>query len=277
MGSYGDSDSDEEAVKEPESKKARADDAAAMPPPTMLPVKKVSKNGSAETDSKLMPPPAVPGSRKPEQTDAALMPPPAVPGFRKPASAAAATPEPEEADEPDIGPAPLAIVPAEEASPIEVVAASSEAAVMRLFADTSKAAEPAEPAEEGSQLPEGFFDNPELDAKARGIEAPAVVAQRELEEGLKRFEREMLIEREKAEEARNELDEEKFEELAVEEEEFQRTLQGRVEALRHRQAEALKSAPAPAVEESHVEAEVEEEGDDSGSDIDFDWRAKDFG
>merc|ERR1712066_774569 len=57
------------------------------------------------------------------------------------------------------------------------------------------------------QLPVGFFDDPELDAKARGVEAPSVVAHRELEEGLKRFEKEMIVEREKAEEARNALEE----------------------------------------------------------------------
>lgn len=259
MGSYGDSDSDEEAAKEPVSKKARADDATAMPPPTMLPAKKT--------------PPPVPLFAKPEQTDASLMHPPPVPGFRKPAAAA---PEPEEAEEPDIGPAPLAIVPAAEASPMEIVPASPETALLRADAETSKAAEAEEP-EEDSQLPQGFFDDPELDAKARGIEAPAVIAQRELEEGLKKFEREMLVEREKAEEARNELDEDRHEELAAEEDEFQRTLQGRLESLRRRQAEALKSAPAPVVEEKCIAPEVEEEGDDSGSDIDFDWRAKDFG
>jgi len=69
-------------------------------------------------------------------------------------------------------------------------------------------------------LPAGFFDDPEQDAKVRGVEAPSIRAQRELEEGLKRFERELLIETEKAEETRHELDEEKYEDAAAEEMQF---------------------------------------------------------
>merc|ERR1712113_788378 len=82
------------------------------------------------------------------------------------------------------------------------------------------------------QLPEGFFDDPELDAKVRGVEAPSVRAQRELEEGMKRFQREMAIEIEQSEETRQDLDEDKFEEVAAEEEDFQTQLQDRLSALR---------------------------------------------
>merc|ERR1719336_310624 len=71
-----------------------------------------------------------------------------------------------------------------------------------------------------SQLPEGFFDNPDLDAQVRGLEAPSVRQQRELEEGLKTFEREIAKETERAEETRHELDEQKYEEVAAEEEDF---------------------------------------------------------
>merc|ERR1712083_1226394 len=86
-------------------------------------------------------------------------------------------------------------------------------------------------------LPAGFFDDPELDAKARGVEAPSQRAQRELEEGLKKFEREMAVQIEESEETRNELDEEKAEEVAAEEEEFQSSLRGRLAALRKRAAD----------------------------------------
>merc|ERR1719375_1989705 len=165
------------------------------------------------------------------------------------------------------GDEPMAIVPVVE----ETALARSDADVARQDGEQGDDAEE----EEKSQLPEGFFDDPELDAKARGVEAPSVVTQRELEEGLKRFEKEMMVEREKAEEARNELDEDKAEELAAEEDEFQRSLQGRLDALRKRQAEAVnKSAAAAAEEQKEATAEAEEEdGDDSGSDVEFDWRA----
>merc|ERR1712039_535272 len=103
-------------------------------------------------------------------------------------------------------------------------------------------------------IPEGFFDDPELDAKARGVEAPSQRAERELEEGLKKFEREMAVEIEHAEETRHELDEEKAEEVLQEEEEFQTSLRDRITLLRKRaiertkriqeEEEAAKSVPA---------------------------------
>merc|ERR1719375_2706401 len=127
------------------------------------------------------------------------------------------------------GDEPMAIVPVVE----ETALARSDANSARQDGEQGDDAEE----EEKSQLPEGFFDDPELDAKARGVEAPSVVAQRELEEGLKRFEREMIVEREKAEEARNELEEDRNEEQAVEEEDLQRNLRDRLEALRQRKKE----------------------------------------
>merc|ERR1712113_759079 len=133
-----------------------------------------------------------------------------------------------------------------------------------------------EVSEDGSEqpfLPEGFFDDPELDAKVRGIETPAQRHQRELEEGLKKFEREMVVEIEQAEETRNELDEEKAEYVAAEEEEFQSDLRGRLAALRKRaadrnaalqEAEKAKAATASNPEETVVD---DADGGDSGSDV----------
>merc|ERR1712176_801842 len=86
--------------------------------------------------------------------------------------------------------------------------------------------------QEEQALPAGFFDDPEADAKARGVETPSQRAQRELEDGLKKFEREMAVEIEQAEETRHELDEEKAEEVAEEEEEFQTSLRSRLADLR---------------------------------------------
>merc|ERR1711920_127056 len=140
--------------------------------------------------------------------------------------------------------------------------------------------------EDGSEqpfLPEGFFDDPELDAKVRGIETPAQRAQRELEDGLKKFEREMVVEIEQAEETRNEIDEEKAGYVAAEEEEFQSDLRGRLATLRKRAAEknrlAQEAAAAKQAEKDAAPAAVDdaEDAGDSGSDVEFDWRAKDFG
>lgn len=165
-----------------------------------------------------------------------------------------------------------------------------------------------------SGLPEGFFDDPDLDAKVRGVEAPSDRAQRNLEEGLKRFEKEMLVEAEKAEEARHEIDEERYEQVAAEEDAFQRTLEGRLEELRKRrglpmasmtfpsqrgvhaaecdedseEAEEAASAIATTKDRHSINADLkaagaaaEREENDGGSssdgDVQFDWRSKDFG
>merc|ERR1711948_36420 len=116
-------------------------------------------------------------------------------------------------------------------------------------------------------------DDPEMDAKVRGIETPAQRHQRELEEGLKKFEREMVVEIEQAEETRNELDEEKAEYVAAEEEEFQSDLRGRLAALRKRAAErntvaheAAEKAKAAAVANVQETVDDDADGGDSGSD-----------
>ena len=100
----------------------------------------------------------------------------------------------------------------------------------------------AEPADD-TGLPEGFFDDPDVDAKMRGKEAPSKRAERELEEGFRRFEREMQAEQEKAEEARHEIDEQKYEAAAAEESEFQVQLQSRLELLRQKTANLKRPKP----------------------------------
>merc|ERR1719217_308828 len=141
-----------------------------------------------------------------------------------------------------------------------------------------EAAEEVEPA-----LPAGFFDDPEEDARARGVETPAERAKRELEEGLKKFEKEMAVEQEKAEETRHELDEERFEDQAQEENDFQSALLGRIQALRKKKDLKVQESAAKAAETARKAAEdtaaaeaVAENEDDSGSDVDFDWRSKGF-
>jgi len=163
------------------------------------------------------------------------------------------------------------------------VTLASSAAGSSKEADGSAEAEDADAAPD---LPEGFFDDPEQDAKARGVEAPSVIAQRELEEGLKRFEKELIVEKEKAEEVRHEIDEEKYEQAAAEEEEFQRSLQGRLALLRKQSADkaalaaVAKAAADKKAAEEKMAADEAEGGDDvdsDDSDVDFDWRAKHFG
>lgn len=158
----------------------------------------------------------------------------------------------------------------------------------QLKATGTVSAEPAEApkaavaeAEEGQDdqvLPEGFFDDPELDAKVRGMEAPSRKAEREIEEGLRRFEREMAAEQEKAEETRHAIDEKKYEALAVEEEEFQTQLESRLVKLRQAASERKKgSSAASAPTETVAESAEDDADDDEDADMDFDWRAKGFG
>merc|ERR1719440_690204 len=165
---------------------------------------------------------------------------------------------------------PLAVVPSG-AGGMEIAAIGAETTLARVDSDVSSKDGGEDAEEEGEappQLPEGFFDDPEQDAKARGVEAPSVKAQRELEEGLKRFEKEMLVEREKAEEARNELEEDRAEEQAVEEEDLQRDLKGRLEALRQRKKEVYAKSTVEKVEkdEQPAAAHGDEEAEDSDSD-----------
>eukprot|EP00427_Karlodinium_veneficum_P034239 CAMPEP_0169280006 /NCGR_PEP_ID=MMETSP1016-20121227/55343_1 /TAXON_ID=342587 /ORGANISM="Karlodinium micrum, Strain CCMP2283" /LENGTH=189 /DNA_ID=CAMNT_0009368235 /DNA_START=48 /DNA_END=614 /DNA_ORIENTATION=- len=172
-----------------------------MPPPA--PINKQDSRGSREQDALLMPPPPAPGSKKIIPSDSSTVE--------------------AGAQEESVGPMPL--VPAEDA----IVPILSQDGEPKPEVEESELSEP--------QLPEGFFDDPEQDAKARGVEAPSVIAQRDLEEGLKRFEKEMLIEREKAEEARNEIEEDRNEEQTAEEDAFQKNLRSRIEALHRKKAE----------------------------------------
>merc|ERR1711904_234261 len=93
-----------------------------------------------------------------EQADALKMPPPPVPGLRR-----QDTPMPTEATDSNsvaapAGDEPMAIVPVVE----ETALARSDANSARQDGEQGDDAEE----EEKSQLPEGFFDDPELDAKA---------------------------------------------------------------------------------------------------------------
>lgn len=127
--------------------------------------------------------------------------------------------------------------------------------------------------EEPKGLPEGFFDDPDMDAKMRGEEAPSKKAERELEEGLKRFEREMQAEQEKAEEKRHEIDEEKYAVAAAEEQDFQVQLQSRLEKLRQQTANRKLNLPK---EEEKADEDDTAVDDDDDDDLALDWRAKGF-
>lgn len=290
VGGY-DADSDEEV--EPETKRARVESVAApdakpssgssaMPPPPVP----VAKRADAAADALAMPPPALPpraskvptagasSAALPETSSSTAAP--AAGGVARSSSSAVALRGEEDEDLP-LAPSPMLGEIQLAATP----AGSSEGSNKE--ADGSIEGEDADAAPD---LPEGFFDDPEQDAKARGVEAPSVIAQRELEEGLKRFEKEMAIEKEKAEEVRHEIDEAKYEQAAAEEEEFQRSLQGRLALLRKQSAEkaaiaavAKAAAEKKAAEERMAAAEAEggDDADSDDSDVDFDWRAKHFG
>eukprot|EP00405_Crypthecodinium_cohnii_P044375 CAMPEP_0206581890 /NCGR_PEP_ID=MMETSP0325_2-20121206/34129_1 /ASSEMBLY_ACC=CAM_ASM_000347 /TAXON_ID=2866 /ORGANISM="Crypthecodinium cohnii, Strain Seligo" /LENGTH=304 /DNA_ID=CAMNT_0054088409 /DNA_START=98 /DNA_END=1009 /DNA_ORIENTATION=+ len=155
------------------------------------------------------------------------------------------------------------------ASPAPAAAAAPEAE-----ADPEADAEGDEEAQ--PTLPEGFFDNPDEDAKVRGVEAPSIRAQRELEEGLKKFEREMATETERMEETRHEIDEEKYDQLQAEEEEFQSSLAQRLNNLKAKSSEKMKNWKLNEQEEDPaviVARAMDEADEDSGSDVEFDWRA----
>lgn len=244
-GYGGDSDDEQEAAEtaEPSVKRARLEEAA-MPSPA---VSSRATPGLSPVDNSV--------------ADAAAMPPPAsLPSrFRKRADDIAVMEDSGEA---------LLALPA--AAPIEAAQVEEEA-------------EPDAEAPESEGLPAGFFDDPERDAKARGIEAPALRQQRELEEGLKRFAREMATTQEEAEETRHELDEQKYEEAAAEEQEFQSDLDVRLAKLRERAASRrhaekvtaatlASGAPAPI---DNIE-DAANSDDDDAAEIEFDWRAKGF-
>lgn len=249
------------------------------------------------------------------EADALAMPPPPAPsaagrrglaGATAAAEAAAATPPTVDRGSPAGGGGPAGGGPAPEegrpggagppgleelqAGELPLVALESPSEALELQARAAAAEAPAEggaEAEAGlaAQLPPGFFDNPEMDAKVRGVEAPSVRAQRQLEEGLKRFEREIAVETERAEETRHDLDETKYEEVAAEEVEFQSRLQQRLMLLRKRAAARSQGerSASPVKEvgaaggDAVAEAEAADVGGDSGSDVEFDWRAKGFG
>jgi len=282
----------------PAAKRARAD-ALAMPPPPPVPAMG-HRGKDAPADAVSMPPPPLPARARGAAT-AAARPPESTSGPAEPQSEGAVKPGPEPLQCIDRA-APVVGTPASAAS-VEGHAGTAPLAASlgtgegqpQTEAGASQAEGPEAEAEAsadsedgaGKELPEGFFDDPELDAKVRGIEAPSVRNQRELEEGLKRFEREMAVEIEQSEETRHELDEEKYEQAAKEEEEFQGSLQSRLLELRKRAAaqsrqqqeeRTASSTDAPAaVAANDVGKASDAAGDNSDSDIEFDWRSKGFG
>jgi len=268
---------------EPAAKRARAD-ALAMPPPPVPPP------GPKGRD-----PPGLSVPTSPVSAGVAKEIRPT--GTQAPAVAPTA---PEETEDSEDGPSAVS------KSPVEVGQGANEeqsAGAIGGEALGRAATAPEDEEAEGAtaiELPEGFFDDPDMDAKVRGVEAPAERAKRELEEGLKRFEREMHLELEQSEETRHELDEERHEQVAEEEQELQSELHGRLKELRKRRAAtaARKTQQQQQQQGGGVEATTADASSDgsslpvgdaakatleplpddgSGSDVEFDWRAKEFG
>jgi len=146
------------------------------------------------------------------------------------------------------------------------------------IATQSHGSESEETERNAGEIPEGFFDDPEEDARARGIELPSVRARRELEVGLKRFEQEIAVETELAEETRQELDEGRHEDAANDEDAFQKSLQDRLEAFRQQTAAKLKylEQTKKVPSEDTVDSLNASDENFSDSDVEFDWRAKNF-
>lgn len=161
-------------------------------------------------------------------------------------------------------------------SPVE-----GRGSIPEMFKSAAKKAEEealaAAEAEAQPQLPEGFFDDPDLDAKARGQEKPSEVAKRELEVELKKFEKEMAVVQEDSEIVRHEMDEEKYEKAAAEEDHFQEAMAKHLQGLRKKTEKAktaLQPSHAPAPKPAPIEDDEKEI--ESDEEVDFDWRAKGF-
>eukprot|EP00927_Polykrikos_kofoidii_P046304 TRINITY_DN40527_c0_g1_i1.p1 TRINITY_DN40527_c0_g1~~TRINITY_DN40527_c0_g1_i1.p1 ORF type:complete len:428 (-),score=111.96 TRINITY_DN40527_c0_g1_i1:139-1422(-) len=304
LGSYGEDDSDEEAVIEPPEKRPRTTAAAAVRTPVDVATEATAL--ATETASTPAPLKAAGGGTVASTTerslvaaaaDAAAMPPPMGLPVRSRASAAALTlassmppsvpsdvsarptvPSPAQGDvgEADAPDACLSLAIAEPTLAVVTAGEDGEAA------DDDRGDEvPHEQETKPDGLPEGFFDDPEADARARGVETPSERKKRELEDGMKRFAREIEVEQEKGEETRYELEEARFEEVVEDEEDFQHDLQSRIEVLRRRQSTKMQeaaemTADVPVALNAGKGSDDEGDGEDSGSDVDFDWRAKGF-
>mmetsp|Transcript_27222 Transcript_27222/g.62769 ORF Transcript_27222/g.62769 Transcript_27222/m.62769 type:complete len:361 (+) Transcript_27222:71-1153(+) len=269
MGAY---DDDEEERVEPAAKKAKLD-LEAMPPPPI----------------KSMPPPPVRASAT--QAEKTAMPPPPAMSLQqkkldmKKVQEIEAEIAAEEAEARILGPLHSGSSSSSTSAQRALVGtnlAEGDSAV-KLSADTlmQTADEEADAPEEKPQgLPEGFFDDPDADAWARGAEAPSERAERELEEGFKKFEKEMIIENELSEEARHRLDELRYEKIAAEEAAFQQSLQQKLDDLKLQAVDRMNRGSSQDDESSATAEDYTAEADaleDSGSDIEFDWRAKGFG
>ncbi|CEM24433.1 unnamed protein product [Vitrella brassicaformis CCMP3155] len=147
-----------------------------------------------------------------------------------------------------------------------------------------------------SPLPTGFFDDPEQDAKARGLEKPSWRRDRELESELKRFEAQMEIEQQKREWMQHRSDEEKAADDLEEQISLQKDYASRFERLQQlrakrrgdpahaqdsqpdKQQDRQAVAPAapqrgPAVMQPR-RADQDEDADEDDVDALLDWRKK---
>ncbi|XP_046846341.1 zinc finger protein 830-like isoform X2 [Xenia sp. Carnegie-2017] len=119
-------------------------------------------------------------------------------------------------------------------------------------------------------IPEGFFDDPKLDAKARKVEYkdPA-------DEEWEKFQKALSTENQVSEAIILEEDEESRVDRALDEISEQRLYYIRADVLRDKQV-ALKNSNKKNDDKIHEEMKVDNESDTDSDDIDdmFDWRAK---
>ena len=119
-----------------------------------------------------------------------------------------------------------------------------------------------EPEEQQQELPEGFFDDPKLDAKARNVEFVD-----SKEEEWSKFQKEIAQEVETSAEIAKEEREEATDERQIQDIDDQIQAWARVSNLEKRLESAVKKDP---------KGEVESESSDSDQDPEelFDWRKK---
>jgi len=118
------------------------------------------------------------------------------------------------------------------------------------------------------KIPQGFFDNPTADAKARGTKKPKPV---DLNEEFEKLQAELKPELEQVEKQRVLEDEEAAVQKEMQEEEEQKSYQSRVEMLKLKKLELAQKRQKVQKKKKKEEMDVDL---DVNSDLLFDWRAK---
>jgi len=118
------------------------------------------------------------------------------------------------------------------------------------------------------KIPQGFFDNPTADAKARGTKKPKPI---DLNAEFEKLQAELKPELEQVEKQRAQEDEDAAVQKEMQEDEEQKSYQSRVEMLKLKKLELAQKRQKVQKKKKKEEMDVEL---DVSSDLKFDWRAK---